>query len=285
MAKIIVKQFQFDRAPQSLPRTRVHLINKHTPKLREECLYSLSQATDQSPFLACIKCSYQQRLRFICQLLSYILASIAVVCKRYSSISHMSQRQCRFSITRIARCKQPTNKMSVDVDRGMQFEAKEPSFAGFAKVCSFFSKQSHTPMPYRTTDWYRLGVVDGQVHLKAIAVAGRFTKMTCNITQSVKACNPLFVRAKHGKGQALIKSSKQISLLQGGDTKTALHQSDSDYLSICKERLLIGRASPMSQSRVSFEVIINKAVDFSHLIYNRSQRGRPPGEEFCFATL
>jgi hypothetical protein len=35
---------------------------------------------------------------------------------------------------------------------------------------------------------------------------------------------------------------------------------------------------------VSFKEVINEAVDLSHLVYNRSQRGHPPGARLSFAT-
>jgi hypothetical protein len=40
----------------------------------------------------------------------------------------------------------------------------------------------------------------------------------------------------------------------------------------------------VSQLRIGFQEIINEAVDLSHLVYNRNQRGRSPGAK-CFRKL
>jgi hypothetical protein len=40
----------------------------------------------------------------------------------------------------------------------------------------------------------------------------------------------------------------------------------------------------MSQSAMGFERVIDEAVDLSHLIYNGSQMGRPPGVEMICST-
>src|SRR5215216_866739 len=194
VAQIVADQFQFDCAPQSPPRTRVHPVYKHAPKLREECLHSLSQATDQCFMTTSVSRSYQQRLRFICQLFSNPFASIAVVCKRYSTLCHKCQFKRRFSITRIACCKETTNEMAVNIDRSVQLKAKEPSFAALSKVSSFFSQQSHAAMPNWVTHGYRLRVIYRQVHFKAVRIAGRLYKMTRNFTQSMEPSNPLLIR-------------------------------------------------------------------------------------------
>src|SRR6185436_1563466 len=169
--------------------------------------------------------------------------------------------------------------VTFDIDCGVKLEAKEPSFAALSKIGSFFSQQSHTPVSYALAYWYGLRIEDRQLEVKPVRKASRFYEMASNFRQRVKASYPLFVRTEFRESGFVISLNQRESLLQSSNTKTALHQSYRDDLSISKKRNLIGRASPMSQFRISFEVVGYKAVDFSHLVYNGDQRGRPPGEE------
>src|SRR5215208_94548 len=157
-----------------MPRARIYLINKHTPKLREECFYSLSQAANQCSLPTRIGCRDQQSRSFNSQLLRYLFASIAKVAKRYSSISHKRERKRRFPAIDIACCQHCCQEMPVDIYRSVQLEAEEPSFAGFPKVCPILSEQPHTSVSNGATNGYRFRVEDRQLHFKAVRVASRF---------------------------------------------------------------------------------------------------------------
>src|SRR6185436_18685502 len=148
MAKIVADQFKLDCTPQSLPRTRIHPIYKHTPKLREKRFYPLSETTYQRPMTGYVGCRYQQCRRLLSQLLSYLFAPISKLCKRYASIRHKGQAVSCFSVIDIATSQQPSNEVTFDIDCGVKLEAKEPSFAALSKIGSFFSQQSHTPVSY-----------------------------------------------------------------------------------------------------------------------------------------
>jgi hypothetical protein len=117
-------------------------------------------------------------------------------------------------------------------------------------------------------DW--LGIKDKQLGIKAVCLSRRFDKMADYVTQRVESSYPLFVRAKIRESRSEVVSNKRVSLLQSGNTEGRLHKSDGNDLSVSKERLRVVGAPPKTNLWVSFEVIINKDVDMSHLIYNGS---------------
>src|SRR5205085_3095199 len=62
------------------------------------------------------------------------------------------------------------------------------------------------------------------------------------------------------------------------------HQTDGDDLRIREGRRGIGRAAPTGQPGMGFEEVINKAIDFRHLVYNGRQMARPPSVRLGVAT-
>jgi len=199
MAQIVSNELELDCIPQSAPRTRVNPIYKHSPKLRKKCLYSLSDAAYQGSLLFAISCCYHQHFGFFYQISRYLLAFIAPITNCYSHITHKRQPNSSLSITQISQSQKSTYKLPIDVYRSVQLESKEPSFAGFAKVCPIFSQQSHTTVTNRVTHGYWLRIEDEHFTIESVAVASRFNEMTNNFTQLVKSSHPSLIRAKAGK--------------------------------------------------------------------------------------
>lgn len=147
-----------------------------------------------------IASSYQQQpcLRF--QFPSYPPAAIVPIGKRYSLTAHQGQTHSSLSIIKIAWQKQSSYKVSIDVYRSVQLEAKEPSFARLAEICPVLTKQAHTAMTDGVAYRYWLRVEDKQITIKPITSASRFTQMSNDFGQGVKPSYPLLVRRKTREG-------------------------------------------------------------------------------------
>jgi hypothetical protein len=100
----------------------------------------------------------------------------------------------------------------------------------------------------------------------------------------VHAGNPLLIRRKERESRGKVIADKFIGLLERIYPDAALHQSDCDDFRIGKSRRSIRRVSPLSQALIGFEELITEDVSFSHLIYNGSEAGRPPGVKMSLVT-
>src|SRR5215212_10135294 len=100
----------------------------------------------------------------------------------------------------------------------------------------------------------------------------------------MQASDPLLIRAKLRESRSKVIGDQLVSLFERGNTEEALHQADGDDFGIGKSWRGIGRTAPVCQRSVGFKEVINKAVDFGHLVYNGRQMGRPPSVEMSFAT-
>jgi hypothetical protein len=282
MAKIVVEQFQLYRVPQSLPGSAENPINKVMPKLREQRFNPLTHTAVKFSLFGHIPARYQQQFTLICKQLSELWSFIAQISKQYPSIYRLSQFKGWISIIDIAGSQNSIHNAPVDITQGVELKAEEPPRASFAKVCPIFSEQSHTTVTNRLTDRDGLGI--SKVESDPTSKASRLKQPAYDRTEPVQASNPLLIRTDEREGRSIVIVDKIIGLLERIYSDTALHQGNCNDLSISEGWFIIRRTPPMSQTRMCFKEVIDKAVDLSHLIYNGSQMGRPPGVEMGFAT-
>jgi hypothetical protein len=96
--------------------------------------------------------------------------------------------------------------------------------------------------------------------------AGVGEQITDDCGERVQSRQPLLVSDQMRESRGVITSQQEVSLLQRGDAKAALHQRDGDDLGIREGGRFVGRTPPLCQPRVGFQVVINEAVDFRHLV-------------------
>ena len=280
MAEIVGQQLQLDCAPQPSPRSAVYFIYEPMTQLREKRLYRLPHSAHQ-PFLrsGSLPCQHKQ-VGLPLQRLARLVSAIGLIGCQYASVCLRRKPDACFPIGYVSRRQCRRDDLALYVDQHVQLVAEEPPGAGLSEVCPLISEQSHHPMTDGLTDRDRFRVNRIYREAEAVTAPGRFDHLPDQIREAMKASDPLLVRAHAREGCGEVVADEPVSLFEGSDTQRRLHQGEGDNLSVSESRLGIRRRAPGGPPRVSFEVVVNEAIDFSHLIYNGSQGGRPPGAKF-----
>ena len=281
MAEIVSQQLQLDCAPQSSPRPAIYFVYKPMTQLREKRLYRLSHSAHQPLLWPGSLPRQHKHFGLSFHRLARLFSAVGLICRQYPSVCRRSKPDARFPVGYIGRGQHRSDDLPFYVDQHMQLEAEEPSGAGLAEVRPFIPKQPHHPVTNRLTDWYRLGVNSIKREAESVTAASRFDHRSDQITEPVKARDPLLIRAELRESLREVEADEAISLFERGDSESRLHQSDGQYLSVSESRPTVMRRAPACSLRVSFEVVVDEAVDFSHLVkYRSSQKGRPPGVDW-----
>lgn len=252
------------------------------PKLTEQRLNALPHAAVQLSLVGYILPRDQQQLVLLGQHLGKLWPAITQVSQHHATIKGFGQLRSRSAIIKIARRQHRINDAAIDVAQRVQFEAKEPARTTFAKVSAFIAQQPHSAMSNGLADRDGLGV--NQVESAVSHKTGRLEQSANERAEAMQASKPLLIRTKPGESRDKIIGNQSVSLFERSNTKKALHQANSDDFRVGEGWCGIVRAAPVSQARVDFEEVINEAVDFSHLVYNGRQMGRPPGVRLSVAT-
>jgi len=263
-----------------MPRTTQHAIHKSTPQFAKQRLDPLTQTANEcSPFLVQLSAIFrrnEQHLGFISHHFGQRCANISQVTQQDSTVNRERQRRSSITVMEIGGQQHAATNVTVQVAQQMQLEAEEPAGRRFAPVSTIFSEESYPSMPNRLADWNRLGV--NQIERRGWHLRGtrRFSQLPNQCGQSMKPRQPLFVRDQMREGCAPVLTHQQVSFLQCGATERALQQSNSQDLGVRKGWLRVRRTSLACAPRVGFEIIINKAVDFNHLMLYAAQGRCPP---------
>jgi len=272
MAEIVSQQLQLNGAPQSSPRPAVDFVYKSMTQPRKKRLDWLSHPAHQ-PFLRSGSLPRQHKY-FGLSFYSFarFISAIGLICRKDASVCRRRKPDARFSVSQVSRSQGCRNDPAFYVDQHVHLEAEEPSGAGLAEVRPLISKQPHDTMTNGLTDRDRLGVYGVKREAEPVTESGGLNHLSDNLAQPMKACDPLLVGAESRESLGEVKANEAVSLLERSDSESRLHQSDSQYLGISESRIGVRRRAPSGPARVGFEVIIDEAIDFSHLIYNGSQR-------------
>ena len=254
-------------------------------KLSQKHLYPLTDTTEHLLVLWHIPSCDHQQLGFIRKRIHRLRAAISRISQQNASICHQAQINRCVTVVTVASCQHRCDYLPVDIEEGVQLEAEEPPLARLAKISACLTQRAHAAVTNGLADRDGLGIYQVKREFEPISSPGRLNQMADDVTQLMKAGDPLFVRAESGESWSKVVTDNLIRLLQGGYPETTLHQADSNDFGVCENGLGVRRMPPSGQLRMSFKEIINEAIDLSHLIYNGSQAGRPPGAKCLVKTL
>ena len=102
---------------------------------------------------------------------------------------------------------------------------------------------------------------------------------------AVQPLKPLLIGAKPWEGRGEVAGDEFVGLLEGSDAEETLHEADGDDFGIGEGGRGVRRGAPSREGGRFVEEVINEAEDVGHLVYNGSQRGRPPSVGKWFAPL
>src|SRR5262249_49131871 len=98
--------------------------------------------------------------------------------------------------------------------------------------------------------------------------------------QVMQPGQPLVVGRQGREGCAPVLGDQAIGLFERGHFQNPLQQRDAQHFGIAKLGLRMGRAAPVSQRRTGFEELIDKTIDFSHLVlYAGPHRSSSSGKQ------
>src|SRR5215216_1540390 len=254
------------------------------PQLREACLNGLPHLRKQELASGRIPARDEQCFGLLLKQGSRGLATIAQVSEQDSAIAGLAQREQRRAVIEAGGRQHDIEKTPGDGAQSMQFEAEEPALTCLPEACAVLSHQAHTPMSQRVTQWYRLGI--DQIQGRGLfARAGGLQQQADVDGELMQAPQPFCVRRQARESALEVIGYQTIGLLEGGDLKRALHQRDGQNFRVGKARRMVGRTPPPGAVRMSFQVVVNKAVDFGHLmLYALGHRSPSFGRRSCFAT-
>src|SRR6185503_462268 len=132
--------------------------------------------------------------------------------KHYSSIHCLRQLKRRVTVIQVARSQNSINYAPAFVPQSVQLEAEKPPCTGFAKVSSFFTKQSHSSMTNGFAHRYRLGI--NKVKFAFTHTSSRFKQPANEWAESVQSSNPLLIRTDQRESRSEVRSNKSIGLLE-----------------------------------------------------------------------
>lgn len=282
MTQIVAQQFELDRIPQSAPRTTEYAIYKTMPQLAEQRLHALPHAAVQGPFVGHVSSRHQQQVIFFGQHLGKLRPAVTQVSQHHAASHRFGQFRPWPAIIEIPRRQPRVHDTTIAVAQGVEFEAKEPAGTALAEVSTLVAQQAHSPVTNGFADRDGFGI--NQVEAAVTQQASRLKQSADDRTEAMQPLQPLLIRAKRRESGDKVIGNQSVSLFERGDAEETLHQADGDDFRIREGWRRIGRAAPMGQPGMSFEEIINEAVDVSHLVYNGRQMGRPPSVEMSFAT-
>src|ERR1700749_111016 len=263
-----------------MPRTTQHAIYKNTPQLAEERFDPFTQAADECSALlmqssAIFRC-HEQHFSFLSHHFGQRRTLISQVAQHHSTVNRECQCSGRIRVIEVGWQKQPATNVTIHVTQQMQLETEEPARRRLAPSRAIFSQESYPSMPNRLADRDGLRVNQIKGRRLDLSRARGLSQLPDQCGQSVESGQTLFVGDKMRESPRPVGAHQQVSFLERGATERALQQSDRENLGIGKNRLRMGRTSPASPARMSFEIIINKAVDFGHLMLYAAQGRCPP---------
>src|SRR5205085_9359656 len=101
----------------------------------------------------------------------------------------------------------------------------------------------------------------------------------------MQAPQPFRVREQARESALEVIGYQTIGLLESGDLKRALQQRNGQDFRVSKAWHRMGRTPPSGAMWMSLQVVVNKAVDFGHLmLYALGHRSSSFGRRSCFAT-
>src|SRR5215475_13876870 len=158
MNQVIVQHFQLDRIPQALPRATEDPVHKLASQLTEGGLNALAHLAEYEPMGGHLVARDQQHLGLLGQASGALWAAITQLSEEHPAPNVFNQCQDRFAIIPIAGGQDDIEHLSADMPQPVQFKAKEPPFARFAKVRAFVPQQPYPPVPDGLTEGNRLTV-------------------------------------------------------------------------------------------------------------------------------
>jgi hypothetical protein len=240
MTQVVEQDFELQRVPQARPGATKHAIDKLPPQFAKGRFDLLPHLTEDKAMRRGLSAGNKQHVGFFRQLGSTGVAPLAQITKSYSSIDALDQRQRRAAVIPIARGQENIEHPSVHMAQQMQFEAKEPAFARFAKVCPVLPQQSDSPMPNGQTQGN--GFTIYQIQLRGVPSLGtRRGQQLPNVRpEMVNPREPLLVRTQRRKGRPPVLGDQSIGLFEGGDCQDALQQRNRQHFGITEARLGMG---------------------------------------------
>src|SRR5215813_11640883 len=152
MHQIIEEDLQLDRVPQPSPRAAKHPIDKLPPQLAESSFNALAHLTEHELMLRGPVPGNQQHLGLCRQAASALRSSIPQIAQGDATIDGLHQRQGGVAIIVVAWSQDDIEHPTLNVAQEVELKAKEPSFAGFAKIRPLVAQQPHPPVPDRSAE-------------------------------------------------------------------------------------------------------------------------------------
>ena len=134
MHQVVVQHFELDGIPQPMPRSTEHSVHKLPPQLTEGSLNALPDVAQGEFVGGSLIARYQQHLRLLGQASPALRTAIAQIPQRNPPVHRLDQGQRRRPIVPIAGRQDQIQDPPADMTEHVQLKAKEPPFAGFAKV-------------------------------------------------------------------------------------------------------------------------------------------------------
>jgi len=138
MAEVVVKNFELDRIPQTMPGTRKHAVEKPVPQLRKRGFDALSHLGQQGLFLRGIGPCENQHTRFLGPLGGSFFSSLPEIAESDAAFDPFQQGQYRGTVIPVAGGQHQIHNASIHVAQHRQLKTKEPTLAGFAKPRAVF---------------------------------------------------------------------------------------------------------------------------------------------------
>src|SRR6201999_103724 len=255
-----------------MPRTTKDAVYKARPQLREGRLDALAQTTDECAPPPRFLWRNQEQFRFFSQRARQRSASITAITQHDAAINCLRKCSCHISLIGVARSQHTAQDFSTMRRDEVQFETEEPSGRRFPKIRSIFSQETHSPV----TDWFadrnRLGVHQIERRGVEVAAACGCDQLPNQRTHQMQTTEPLFVGAQVRKGRSPVVANEQVSLLERGAFKRTLQKRNGEHLGIREGRLAGRRTAPLRALWMRFEIIINKAVVYGHLMLYAAHR-------------
>src|ERR1700737_4673457 len=266
MYQIIEQDLQLDRVPQPPPGAAKHPIHKVPPQLAESSFNALAQLTEYEFVLRGTVLGNQQHLGLFRQAMGAVRTAIPQIAQGDATVDSLHQRQRWVAIIGVARRQDDIEHPSMNLAQEVELEAKEPPFAGFSKIRPLVSQQPRSPVSDRGAE--RNGLTIDQIQsrrARRVATGGGQYPPHLG-PQMVQPCHPLLICWQVRKGAPPISCYQAIGLLQCGDRKHPLEQSNRHHFGVAELGLGMGRATPASQRWVGFQEFIDKAVDLDHVV-------------------
>ena len=254
------------------------------PQLREAGLNRLPHLREQELPGGRVPARDEQHIRLFRRQGSRRCAPIAQVSKQDSTIACLAQREQWVAVIEGGGRQHDIEKPPGNGAQSMQFEAKELALTCLPEACAVLSEQPHSSMSQGVTQRYGLGInqIEG---CSLFARAGSLQQQANMDGELMQAPQPLGVRGQARESALEVIGYQTIGLLESGNLKRALQKRHGQNFRVGKARHRMGGTPPAGAMRMSFQVIVNKAVDFGHLmLYALGHRSSSFGRRSCFAT-